>query len=59
MAWMEYERTTVASTAFVQISLSGIVGRVDGGLEGRIPTSVTLGIDDMTLSEQYLSAVVG
>ena len=56
---MEYERTTVASTAFVQISLSGIVGRVDGGLEGRIPTSVTLGIDDMTLSEQYLSAVVG
>lgn len=56
---MEYERSTVASTAFVQISLIGIVGRVDGGPEGRIPTSAMFGIDDVTLSEQDFLAVVG
>ena len=49
---MEDVRSTVASTALVHLSLIGIVGRVDGGLEGRIPNSVTSDIDDMTLSEQ-------
>ena len=56
---MEYVRSTVASTALVHLSLIGIVGRVDGRPGGRIACSVTLEIDDMTLSEQVFLAVVG